>query len=230
MLRLIVHEDAYELGIRHPVACLIRNINISSQLCNVLTDSVQSMMDTILNHSQEILARPEVVGFHTLFEKLGYPNQTPAGQRLIEFLQTKGFKSYNNIVDSYNIASALFASGLGLHNTATITEDIQIFRAKGDETIKPLFQNQSQKIAKGDIIYTNGKNVIAWLGKKDVDSEDFKVSDDTTSLLLIALGNENTSTEYNRTACLTAIRLMRKTCPKIYGQFIQTIFTKGVEV
>ncbi len=223
MIKLIIQEDAYRLGICNPVACLIRNITVSSELCDVLADSVQNMMDMIMNRSEEILAKPEVRGFNTLFEKLGYLNQTPAGKRLIKSFQKKGFKSYNNIIDSYNIASVLFGSGLGLHNADDITDDIQVFRAIGEENIRTLFQNKEQKIPQGDLIYASGGNILAWLGKKDVDSDDFKVTNKTTHLLLIALGNENTSIEYNRAACLTAIRLIRKSCPKVYGQFIQTI-------
>jgi DNA/RNA-binding domain of Phe-tRNA-synthetase-like protein len=223
MIKLVVYEDAYKLGIYNPVACLIRNITVTSELCDVLDDSIQNTMDIILNHSDEILTKPEARGFNTFFEKLGYPDQISAGKRLIESFKIRGFKSYNNIIDSYNIASILFVSGLGLHDANNVMDDIHIFRANGGEIIKPIFQNKQQKIPHGDLIYASGGKVLAWLGKKDVDSDYFKVTYKTTHLLLIALGNENTSAEYNRTACITAIRLIRKSCPKVYGQFIQTI-------
>lgn len=225
MIRLVVHKDAYELGIRNPIACLIKNITIVPEFCNTLTQDVENMMNSIQNHPELILARSEVQGFRTLFKKLGYPEQISAGERLFKSFQQRGFKSYNNIVDAYNIASVLFGSGLGLHNAVNITNDIHIFCAEGNESLKPLFHETAQKVTKGDLIYAFGGNVLAWSGKKDVDSDDFKVAPDTIHLLLIALGNENTTAEYNRNACLTAIRLMRKSCPKIYSRFIQTTVT-----
>jgi DNA/RNA-binding domain of Phe-tRNA-synthetase-like protein len=223
MIKLVVHKDAYELGIRNPIACLIKNIAVAPELCHTLTEDVQDMMNFVQKYPERILARAEVQGFSTLLKKLGYPDQTPAGKRLFESFQRRGFKSYNNIVDSYNVASVLFGSGLGLHDAVNIIDDIHIYCAEGNESIKPLFTENSQEITKGDLIYAFGGNALAWLGKKDVDSEDYKVTYDTRHLLLIALGNENTSVEYNRDACLTAIRLMRKSCPKIYSRFIQTI-------
>jgi len=223
MIKLVVYESAYGLGIYNPIACLIKNITISPDLSSTLIEDVKNMMDSVQNHPKEIFARPEFTGFNTLFKKLGYPGQTPAGERLVKSFQQKGFKSYNNIIDACNIASALAGSGLGLHDAGSITEDIHIFRAKGSESLKPLFHQSPKRIPKGNLVYGSGGRVIAWLGKEDIDSDDFRVNDNTMHLLLVALGNENTTAEYNRSICLNAIRLMRKSCPKIYGQFIQTV-------
>ncbi|NER36952.1 MAG: B3/4 domain-containing protein [Oscillatoria sp. SIO1A7] len=223
MIQLTIHKDAYDLGIHNPIACLIRNIEIKSELSNSVSGDARDMIAMLETNSQSILLKPEVIAFRQLFENLGYPNQIPAGQRLIESFQKKGFKAYNNIIDSYNIASCLFGSGLGLHDAEGIKQDIHIYRAKGNERIKPIFKDKKTTIPNGDIVYSSSGKVIAWLGKKDVDSDEFKVVDNTKKLLLVALGNSQTSLEYNRSVCISAIRLMRKSCPNIYAQFILTV-------
>ena len=61
-----------------------------------------------------------------------------------------------------------------------------------------MFQSKEKKIKKGDLIYTSKNATIAWLGKKDVDSDDFKVTKDTSNIVLVILGNLYTDSEYSR--------------------------------
>ena len=57
---------------------------------------------------------------------------------------------------------------------------------------------KEKKIKKGDLIYTSNGATVAWLGKKDVDSDDFKVTESTTDIVLVVLGNLHTDSEYSR--------------------------------
>lgn len=221
MIRLVVHEDAFEIGIRNPIACLIRKISV--QPTGGLLDSDASALMARLRGPAAILEAPEARGFEELFGRLGHHGTVPAGRRLVESLVKRGLTSHNNVVDACNIASALAGSGLGLHDAEHVLTDIHVRRARGDERIRPLFKTTIEAARAGDLIYGTADRVMAWLGTRDVDADDFKVTEDSRFLLLMVLGNERTSSEYNRDVCLNVVRLIRKTSPTVYAQFIPTV-------
>jgi hypothetical protein len=100
-----------------------------------------------------------------------------------------------------------------------------------------MFESDRVKVVPGDLVYADRAQraaggadpdrVIAWLGKRDVDSDDFKVREDTTSLLLVALGNDATSEDYNRASCLKALKLIRRTCPQATADALETRIGAG---
>lgn len=149
------------------------------------------------------LSAREVVGFRRLFARLGYQDQVPAGERLRRSFSENGFKRFGALIDSYNLASFDFTAGLGMHDLDRLGReaDIHVWRAAGDERIVPMFQAKPKTVKQGDIVYglrgLAGSTVAAWLGKRDVDSDEFKVTDDTEAAFLIVLGNECTTREYN---------------------------------
>lgn len=230
--QLVVHEDAFELGIINPVACVIEGVKVLAG-SGALDHEVETLMRELSGEAENILARSEVKAFNELFERMGYPRQKPAGQRLIELLLRNGFKRYNNIVDAYNIASVQFGSGLGLHDVRRIKENdasVQVLRARGEEKIIPLFKKEPVSVVRGDLIYgiatAPDMSLLAWLGKRDVDSDEFKVSDDTDGLLLVALGNAATSEAYNRAACQKTFELINQTCPDARITYLETVFKR----
>lgn len=226
MIRLVVHEDACETGIRNPIACLIRKISV--QPTGSLLDSDVSDLMARLHEPAAILEAPEARGFEELFGRLGHHGTVSAGRRLVETLAKRGLTSHNNVVDACNIASALAGAGLGLHDAEHVLTDIHVRRARGDERIRPLFKTTIETALAGDLIYGTADRVMAWLGKRDVDADDFKVTEDSRFLLLMVLGNERTSSEYNREVCLNVVRLIRKTSPTVYAQFIPTVLPPAV--
>lgn len=233
MISVIVHEEAALLGIVNPVACFIEGITVTEN-SHQLDEEINRLMQNLSQEGPSILSRPEVRGFNDLFARVGYPQQVPAGQRLIELLQQRGFRRYNNVVDAYNISTALSGSGLGMHDASSITDDIHVSRARGDEQILPLFKTKEVKVASGDIIYSHAQTggssgqVMAWLGKRDVDSDRFKVTEATKQLLLVVLGNEATSQDYNREVCLQTVKLIRRTCPTANLSFLSVIRSKAM--
>ena len=228
MTVLVLHEDAAELGISHPAACVIRNVAVGVA-DGVLDEEIERLMGILRVSPEMILERPEVRGFDELFTRLGYRKQTPAGRRLIEGFQKRGFKRYGNLIDAYNLASAWFGSGLGMHDASLLTGDVHVFRATGHEQIVPLFKTEPVGVVRGDLVYGDGESdgagagcLLAWLGQRDVDSDAHKVQDGTTSLLLVALGNAATPEDYNRGACLKAVELIQRTCPEATAGFLKT--------
>jgi DNA/RNA-binding domain of Phe-tRNA-synthetase-like protein len=221
VIRLVLHDDAWALGIRHPIACLIRKISVQPT-GGRLDPDVRELMAR-LREPGAILETPEARGFEELFLRLGHGATVPAGRRLVERLAARGLPSHNNVVDACNIASALAGSGLGLHDAEHLLTDVHVRRARGDERIRPLFAAAVQTVRAGDLVYGTADRAMAWLGQRDVDAHDFRVREGSRFLLLMVLGNARTSAEYNRDVCLNVVRLIRKTSPTVYAQFIPTL-------
>ncbi|WP_437536952.1 phenylalanine--tRNA ligase beta subunit-related protein [Sorangium sp. So ce726] len=221
MMKLVLHEDAARLGIRHPVACLIHHVEVVPGPANALAGDIAQLMDRLAQEGDHLAERREVQGYRTLFERLGYPRQVPAGERLVESFRKRGFRSINNVVDACNIASATACAGLGLHDGRRVLSDVHVRCAAGTERIRPLFRAEQAAIPAGDLIYDCDGAVLAWLGKRDVDSDDFKIGEATRTAILLALGNEQTDEAHGRDVCLHALDLIRKTCRQARGQLVQ---------
>ena len=227
-MKFLISKDVQNIGVKNPVACIISNVHVHQT--DVLDDEIARLLKIISEDGEEILNSSVMKGFSALFSKLGYPNQKPAGQRLLESFQKNGFKKYNNIVDACNISSARYGCGLGLHDASKVNGDIAVFRATEIETIKPLFKSEQIKVNKGDLVYgdvflneNKTNSLLAWLGKRDIDSDDFKITETTTKLLLVALGNASTSKDYSQAICNNVFKLVSKSCPKAEFSVLETI-------
>jgi DNA/RNA-binding domain of Phe-tRNA-synthetase-like protein len=220
MQKVIVHSSAYELGIRNPVACVIDGVTVQEGRVERLDLPVTQTVEMI--QAGLPLQLPEAAGFSELFERMAYPQQTPAGKRLVESIAAKGFPRYNNIVDACNVMSARYCSGIGLHDASAIRNDILVSRALGQEEIVPLFKDKPQRVRQGDMIYSCEGRLLAWLGKRDVDSNDFRITNETRSLLCIVLGNARTERAFNQNICEGFIELIRLTCPEVSARFLET--------
>jgi len=225
-MRLIIEPSARELGIINPVACLIQNIAIKPAP-PALRAEIDKRLDILQQTHQQILSAPETTGFAELFAKMGYPDQTPAGQRMIETTLARGLTSYNNVIDAYNVVSVMHGCGLGLHDVSGYHGDLHVRRADGSETIVPMFKSGSKPVNAGDLVYglaspsaPEQRTLLAWLGKRDVDSDTFKVTDQSTSLLLVVLGNARTSREHNASICREVLDLLRLSCPEARETFV----------
>ncbi len=220
-LRLVVSENVQKLGILHPIACLIKNVTVQPGKAVALDEEIETLMGKIATQRDQFLNKPEVQGFRSLFNAMGYADQTPAGERLFDSFAQRGFKRIDNIVDAYNVVALETVSGLGMHDADKFLEEskpLYVWRAEGGEKIIPMFDKKYRKVKKGDILYgmkdENMARPIAWLGKRDKDSDEFKVTKDTTSLLFVVLGNEKTTKEYNNNICQRTLDLIKLSCPE----------------
>lgn len=207
------------LGINHPVACIINDVSVRRE-SQELDREVVSLMSDLPARFQDLQGTQEYQGFSKLFADMGYHGQTPAGTRLIENFIRNGFKRINNVVDAYNIVSARYGCGLGLHDADKVfskCRNVDIFRASGYDRIVPLFKNGPVLAKEGDLVYGSSLDprlLVAWLGKRDVDSDEYKVTSDTRSLLLVVIGNSQTSREFNLRICNEVFELLKRSCPE----------------
>lgn len=222
MNQLVVKQDARDLGIVNPVGCLIRGLDVQMGAPE-LDEDVAAIEETIKRDPDTILDRREVEEFHEFFSEIGYPDQTPSGEQLVKLIEKKGLNRRNNVVDAYNIASAEFGSSLGMHDTATLKGDVVIQQANGGERFHPIFHKNPVTAQPGDLMYGTDRHILALFGGVTRDADEFKVTDLTDEVLLVARGNRETSEEYNKDACRRAFDLISKTCPDAEMEFLDVV-------
>lgn len=228
MKTLVVYPEARQLGVHNPIACVIDNVRVFDS-SGLLDDDIQQLMRSLAERFATVKNSLEFRGFAEMFLRMGYENQLPAGQRLVDGFLKRGFKKFNNIVDAYNIVSASNACGIGMHDAdkaSSVGQNVDIFCSTGTEKIVPMFKTASSTLCAGDLAYGYfGRESIpfAWLGKKDIDSEEYKVTDETTKLLLLVTGNSRTSEEFNRCICQSVFSLVRKTCQEAEITYLNTV-------
>jgi DNA/RNA-binding domain of Phe-tRNA-synthetase-like protein len=196
-MKIIVSQSAKALGIVHPVIAIIRGISNKGATSSAILALAEKELKSSYEGWQERGTEKEVSGFRELFAAMGYENLVPAGERLVQSFGAKGFKSYGPLIDAYNTIALRYCAGIGMHDAATVQGDIYIDRATGDEIIMPLFKSDSVKLKVGDLHYRDDVGVIAWLGKRDVDSDDRKVTESTQSVMMVVLGNKHTTSAHN---------------------------------
>lgn len=228
MKSICVYASARKIGIQNPVACIIDAVSVKDN-SNELAGDIDDLMKNLSVNFEKVKCSSEYIGFSKLFESMGYSGQVAAGQRLVEGFLKNGFKNINNVVDAYNIVSARYGCGLGLHDADKVFEklsSIDIFLASEGDEIVPIFKTKSVKVRGGDLVYggfSHPRSLIAWLGKKDVDSDEYKVTSDTRSVLLVVTGNSETRYDYNKAICLEVFGLLLKSCPDARFVELETI-------
>lgn len=217
----ILSKGVVELGIKNPVVCVFRNIKVCNEPASAHDKPIAELMKKIQDVGEEYLLKPEIRGYRDLFQAMGYPKVVPAGERVFTSFRDRGFKRFGNIIDAYNIMAVETASGLGMHDAQKFLEGekpLKIWRAEGTERMIPMFKDKEQKVKKGDLNYgfrdDDETDVVAWLGKRDNDSDAWKVTEKTHSLLFVVLGNANTSEEYNHAVCEKTFEFIKMTCPE----------------
>lgn len=217
-MNLHVSRSAFELGIVCPQACLIGPVDPLVPNSSALEREIEAV-ERLLQDPSQLLANQETQGYRELFRAMGHEELRPAGERLVESFAASGFKRYNNIIDAYNVVAIRHAAGLGLHDASNIAGDIFVDRATGSEEIVPLFKDVRKPLKPGDLFYSVGRDVLAWLGKRDVDSDHFKVSQATFKVLLVVLGNSRTSKSDTRGICIEALKTFQLTNPDSQAEF-----------
>lgn len=226
MNQIVVKQDARDVGIVNPVGCRIRGLDVQIGVPE-LDENVADIERIIDEDPDTILDRPEVREFHEFFSQIGYPDQTPSGEQLVNIIEKKGLNRRNNVVDAYNIASAEFGASLGMHDAATLSGDVVIERASGGERFLPIFHDEHILAQSGDLVYGTDDHMLALFGGVTRDAEKFRVTDLTDEVLLVARGNRATSEAYNRGACRRAYDLITKTCPDAEMEFLDVVFESG---
>lgn len=235
-MRFFVTQAAREVGIVHPVIALYKNVRVDPTVNSLYDPHVRDVMSKIKEIRNNVLPTPEVQGFRTIIQGLGYPKVDPAGERVLGGCERRGeLKRYGNLVDAYNIVALEYVAGLGVHDASRVQDvDIIYRRSHGDEKMIPAFETGEKTVKKGDLCYgyhSEGKFIpFAWIGKKDVDNSLFQLNDETTSFILTAIGNDKTSSEHNTEICERAFELLKVGCPDATMELLYPTFINNDEV
>jgi DNA/RNA-binding domain of Phe-tRNA-synthetase-like protein len=221
MSRLLVHVNAAarELGVIAPSIGIISGVRVSKEY----PPEYSSKLDAILHSVGDGHSSSE--GYREVFSRMGYDAVVPAGERLLNSFLKSGLKRINNLVDAYNAVALKYVAGIGLHDVARIDGEMKIERANGSQKIVPLFQNSARSIPQGDLVYSSQDRVIAWLGKRDVDSDEFKITDETSQVMVVVLGNRLTPNAMTKAMVHEIFDLVSLSCPSATVEFQEVVHT-----
>lgn len=187
-MRLLVSPEAQALGLLHPRAWRLTAEQPLLDGAGLTAEQVAAGYDD---------AAPLTAGYRKLLAELGYPELTPAGERLRDALRSRGWKSHGAVVDAVSSATLRHGAGIGLHHLSAADKesDLVVTRARGGERITPAFSSKSRPIPAGDLIYGTdradgepGVEPFAWLGRRDCDAASRQLTEDSREAVLVVLG------------------------------------------
>lgn len=218
--RLIIERSACELGIHNACAAVIEGIRVRNDPC--FMGMLQSNLNEVASHLNDLDSNVIYSGFSRQLKKLGYENPTSANEKLLRRFIAKGAYSINNIVDAYNAVAIRHGVSIGVHNYPG-DDDIHVLRSQHSRPFRPLFARKDVTIPAGDIIYTCGDETLASIGKIDADAHEFRLTAQTTRLLVVVLGHDDTSFEFNQAVIEELVETLRQQVPALTHEFLETV-------
>jgi hypothetical protein len=187
-MRLAVAPEVCALGLRHARAWIL--------------SASRSLVEPVLSETEaaELLGlfphEDSSAGYRQLLTALGYPETTPAGERLRALVGSRPWQGHGGIIDAVSVASVISGGGIGLHDLAGVREEATLLvrRSPGGERIVPAFSTRSRPIPQGDLTYgvqlpDGGFEPFAWLGKRDTDSAAHQIQPESRRVCVVALGH-----------------------------------------
>lgn len=183
-MKLSISSAAKQAGVSHALLLVIDGLKIG-----------ESTSDFVQRCQCQLKELPDLeqynLGMKSIIKNTTGKNKRTAGDSLRKNFKKNGFRPINNVVDAYNEASIYFGLGIGGHSLNSHDDQIIIDLANESEQIKPLFNDEIVDIEKGQLIYRIGSKPMAWIGSKDVDSDDFKITNETTKCMFVIFGHDH---------------------------------------
>ncbi|MBM4327627.1 MAG: hypothetical protein FJ118_10750 [Deltaproteobacteria bacterium] len=126
-------------------------------------------------------------------------------------LRNEPLPSINALVDIGNVVSLRYLAPAGGHAIDTLTQDIELRPARGDEEFTPLDSDEVEHPAPGEIIFVEGKTVLTrrWTWRQ---AKHTLVVPETTALEVNVDGLPPVSVEEVQEACREIARLIERFC------------------
>ncbi|KTC57182.1 hypothetical protein AO262_03885 [Pseudomonas fluorescens ABAC62] len=218
--RLIIKKSACELGINNACAAVIEDVTVSDDRSFV--EVLQSNLNHVASRLNELDSNIVYEGFAKQLKKLGYENTVSANEKLLRRFIAKGVYPINNIVDAYNAVAIRHGVSIGVH-TYHQQDDIYVMRSDKPRELRPLFAKKAITIPVGDIVYTCGDVPLASIGKVDADAHDFRLTKDSSRLLVVILGHDDTSLQFNQGVIEELVDTLRQKMPNLSHHFLETV-------
>ncbi len=218
--RLIIQKSASDLGINNACAAVISNVTVSDD--QSFMGVLQSNLNHVASHLNSLISNSVYEGFSRQLKKLGYENTVSANEKLLRRFISKGAQPINNIVDAYNAVAIRHGVSIGVH-TYHHQEDIHVFRSEQPRNFRPLFAKKDITIPTGDLVYSCGDVPLASIGKVDADAHEFRLTQDSSNLLVVVLGHDETPGAFNRSIIEELIDMLRQKMPSLNHYFLETV-------
>lgn len=191
-MKIVISEGVKNLGITHAVSFVASNLKVK-KFSEDLKLKIDKTVKGVRQGENSIDRKKVSAAFKQIFDDMGYPNVIPAGEKLVARVLEHGYKPINSVVDAYNEAAIFYGLGIGAHCTKSLKPNlpIKLSIADGNERIVPMFQSKSRPVKMNDLIYFQGSELLAWLGRCDVDSDEFKITEITDQVFFLVLGHKD---------------------------------------
>jgi len=186
-----VNERAAEVGVTHALLLIVRGLIVSPSREEFKQKCKRTAMDPLPPNTEKFNGGiREIIAATT-----GKSEFQTAGEKLRRNFTERGFRSINNVIDSYNEAAFFYGLGIGGHDVSHVRKDahLEVTLSTDEDTIIPLFDNRIKKVSPGELIYKLENRTAAWIGSKDVDSDEFRIGDETNTCAFVLIGHSSVS-------------------------------------
>lgn len=221
--RLIIKKSAIDLGIGNACAAVIQGITVSEDqsFLPVLTDN----LNHVASRLGELESNSVYKGFARQLQKMGYHNTVSANEKILKSFISKGVRPINNIVDAYNAIAIRHGVSIGVH-TYHRPDDIQVFRSEKTMTFRPLFAKKDAIVPIGDLVYTCADALLACIGKTDADAHDFRLTNESSSLVAVVLGHDDTPLDFNKAVLEEFVGTLSEKMPSLDHYFLERVLVQ----
>lgn len=189
-----IDERAANVGVTHAILLVVQGVIVSPSRRDFIKKCTETVSGALPPYTEKFNnGMREIISATT-----GKSDFRTAGEKLRCNFSERGFRSINNVVDSYNEVAYFYGLGIGGHDVSHISNDahMEITLSLHEDTIIPLFENRTKKVNPGELIYKLEEKTVAWIGSKDIDSDEFRIGDETKTCAFVILGHSSiTSTD-----------------------------------
>lgn len=221
MARLVIHESAADLGVGNACAAVLTGISVSAD--KTFVPALTANLNHVASRLRSLESNRVYNGFAHQLERLGYDETISACEKILKHFIANGIRSINNVVDAYNAVGIKHSVSMGVH-TFEQAEDIHVYRSAVPMSIRPLFAKKEVAIPVGDLVYSVGDSALATIGKIDADAHDYRLTQDSHSLVVVVLGHEDTSYDYNKGVINDLIDSLGEVMPDMNHHFLERTF------
>lgn len=211
--KYVIEKQIKELGIKSSVVAEVSGAKIDDHNPELEGIKIEAAERILKMSDGEIAENSVLEGYRELVRSVGRSLKKfpPSGESLLLQVKRTGcLPTINTAVDSYNIVVSRRFLALGVHDANKIGDTITFRLSNGGESFIPVGSPNIKTIQPGDYVYADDKRVLAWLDSKD--SDEVKISTETTDFIIVIQGTARTERKYNLETAEEACNLITRFC------------------
>ncbi|MBT3463784.1 hypothetical protein HOC29_03965 [archaeon] len=212
-LKYEISEEIKKLGINKIAVAEIYDVSIKKSNDN-LEKIKEEAVNKILKLSDESINTNEILeSYRELVRNISRSLKKfpPAAESLINLTRRNGkLPQINTAVDSYNVVVLEKYLALGVHDIDKLGSKITFKLSEGNEPFIAVGSDKEKFTQKGDFVYSDENQVLAWLDSKD--SDKVKLSESSKNIVIIIQGTHITNIDYTIEVVKIAAEIIVKFC------------------